>query len=101
MAVEITFTRRADKSISKIEKSDRRIFEALKQRFKNLGENPEPPDAKQLKGPGPMLLYSIPFYGDYGRIIYWFASDEEIEILMVGSREEIYPQLKAWRASMF
>ena len=99
MAVEITFTRRADKSISKIEKSDRRVFEALKQRFKKLAENPEPPDSKPMKGYADVR--ATPFHGDYGRIIYRIVSDEEIKILMVGSREEIYPQLKAWRASMF
>ena len=99
MAVEVTFARRADKSISKIEKSDRRIFEALKRRFKQLGENPEPPDSKPVKGPA--ALRTIPFHGDYGRIIYRIVSEEEVKVLMVGTREEIYPQVKEWVSGMF
>ena len=98
MAVKITFTRRARKSIRKIKQSDRRIYESLGRRFEKLSEAPEPPDAKPLKGP--MLLYSIPFHGDYGRIIYWFVSDEEIEIFLVGTREEIYPQVKELTSGM-
>ena len=99
MAVNVTFARRALKSARKIKQSDRRIYESLSRRFEKLAENPEPPDSKQVKGPA--ALRTIPFHGDYGRIIYRIVSEEEVKVLMVGTREEIYPQVKEWVSSMF
>ena len=92
MAVNIRLKSRAVKSADKLEKSDRRISDALSARFAELRENPLPPGAKLVKGAE--SVYSIPFHGDYGRIIYRIVSEEEIHILLVGSREEVY---RRWR----
>ena len=99
MAAKITFTRRALKSTRKIKQSDRRVYESLARRYEKLAENPEPPDSKPMKGPA--ALRTIPFHGDYGRIIYRIVSEEEVKVLMVGTREEIYPQVKEWVSGMF
>ena len=74
----------------KIEKSDRRIAKSLNKRINELCENPTPPSALQMKGEE--FVYRIPFHGDYGRIIYEIVSDTEIEILLIDTREKIYPQ---------
>ena len=74
----------------KIRTTDRRIAKSLKRRIDELRENPTPPSARQMKGEE--FVYRIPFHGDYGRIIYEIVSDTEIEILLIDTREKIYPQ---------
>ena len=94
MAVDIRLTPRASKAVAKIKKSDRRIAESLQQRLDELGENPIPHGAKQVKGKSAELVYAVPFHGDYGRIIYRIAAVKQINIILVCTREEVYEQ---WR----
>ena len=74
----------------KIEKSDRRIAKSLNKRINELRKNPMPPSALLMKGEE--FVYRIPFHGDYGRIIYRVISDTKVKILLIDTREKIYPQ---------
>lgn len=93
MAINIRLTPRAAKSVAKIKKSDRIAAKALNRRFDELGENPLPRGAKHVEGAA-AEVYTIPFHGDYGRIIYRIAAEKQINIILVGTREEIYQK---WR----
>ena len=87
---KIVLARRALAKAEKIGKSDRRIAKSLDRRIDELRENPIPPSARKMEGEE--FVYRIPFHGDYGRIIYEIISDARIEILIIGTREEVYPQ---------
>ena len=84
----ISFTRRAVKSVRKIEHSDARVAKAMHRRLEELSQNPIPPAAKPMKG-FPDGTYVVPFAGDYGRIVYYAASGNPA-ILAVGPRENMY-----------
>ena len=86
MAVE--FTPRAIKAARKLEQSDRRVAEAMHKRFDELGKNPVPLAAKRVEGAE--NVYTIPFFGDYGRIIYRITPDGHAKIVLIGPRESVY-----------
>ena len=90
--MRIKLSRHAQKSASKIEKSDLRIAAALRRQIEGLRKNPIPPAAKPMRGT-PEGTYIIPFGGDYGRIVYFHAGDH-LQIIAIGPRENIY---RDWR----
>ena len=90
MGIEVAFSGRALEKTEEIRTSDRRIAKSLKRRIDELRENPTPPSALLMKGEE--FVYRIPFHGDYGRIIYRVISDTKVKILLIDTREKIYPQ---------
>ena len=84
----IDYSSRARKNIKKILLSDARVAGSLEKRLKELSHNPIPPYAKAMKGKY-QGTYRIPFYGDYGRIIYRI-DDDGLRILEVYAREGSY-----------
>ena len=84
----INFTRQALKDTRKIRNSDARIGKSLDKRIGELQKTPVPPAAKLMKNM-PEGTYRIAFGGDYGRIVY-FVDGDDLEILAVGPRENIY-----------
>ena len=84
----IDYSSRARKNIKKILLSDARVGRSMELRLEELAHNPIPPFAKVMLG-HPEGTYRIPFYGDYGRIVYFFDGDD-LKILAVGPRENFY-----------
>ncbi|MGI9338990.1 MAG: type II toxin-antitoxin system RelE family toxin [Gammaproteobacteria bacterium] len=84
----VRFVRQAEKNARKILHSDARIAASLHKRISELQQNPVPPAAKAMKNM-PAGTYRIAFGGDYGRIVY-FVDGDDLEILAVGTRQNIY-----------
>lgn len=84
----VKFTRQALKSTRKIRQSDARIGKSLDGRIGELQKKPVPPAAKAMKNM-PEGTYRIAFGGDYGRIVY-FVNGDDLEILAVGPRQNMY-----------
>ena len=90
---EIRILPAAQKSLSRLARSDRRLALAVDGAIRALSENPRPPGCKQLSGSNEPPLFRIRA-GDY-RIIYAVEDDVVlVSVIHVGHRKDIYRVLK-------
>jgi mRNA interferase RelE/StbE len=88
MAYEVELTRRADRDVRKI--AERAVQSRVVERISLLVDDPRPPDAKRLRGPGGIWRIRV---GDW-RICYQIRDRLLLVlVLIVGRRGNVYERL--------
>ena len=87
-AYEVELTRRAERDIRRI--AERHVQSRIVEHISLLADNPRPPDAKKLRGPGEIWRIRI---GDW-RVCYQIRDGVLLVlVLIVGRRGSVYERL--------